>query len=172
MYLGKGLEVSSNVAAIIGENILRKLGRERGSYETHEKSKVAAQDFICGNRSRADEICKEIFRKTQKAGVVPGKIPASGKIGLFGNSSAFVRCQTIDGLLQKNPIQIKEGIDYWSLLLKAGIASYSTSSEDLAEEELIVLYDIALSLDLKFEVQTPFIPKSILKNGYWHKRPV
>jgi tetratricopeptide (TPR) repeat protein len=169
IYLGKGMDAASNAAAVIADKILVKSRGSKGSFETHRKSELAAQDFISGNRSRAAQHCEEVFDLTKNAGVIPDRVPTSGKTGLFTFSYAFARCQIIDGLLKKEPGLVKGGLEYYSLLLKAGIASYSTSSENFAEEELIVLYDIALSLGMKIDVQTPFIPPSILENGYWYK---
>ena len=95
---------------------------------------------------------------------LPASIPGHVEWGY-----AILGKRMVQGLIEQDVLLFERNMSLWSDLLLSRITR-STSPFKLVGIELIYLYDMALGKGMMPKIDTPFIPKSIIENGYWNKR--
>ena len=74
----------------------------------------------------------------------------------------------LKSILRNDSEEFSRNLDL-SSRLRSKLLSQSDNPMALISLGLVVLYDMALSRGLRPNVETPFIPEDIIKNGYWFK---
>jgi len=167
-YLGDGREK----AIMFGEGILKNLEKTKPSLKGTEilhSWRSLLLSYIIGNSERMRLYSEDIEKECSKIRFGSNGLPASLPGHLEWGYALFGK-KMIQGLVDRDEALFVTYLGLWSNLLLNRI-SRSTMPKYLAAIELIYLYDMSIGLGMKSTSNTPFIPKSIINNGYWNKPP-
>jgi hypothetical protein len=167
-YLGGNIEMAGPIAkrVIMDYQIARKKGGYLSPAEIiYEDYYQLLNELLLNNIDEIQSLIESLDKRLYKFKISAETIYK--KSGLYHKYPIFGK-EMIKALFSKDERRFSDNVYHWSQLMLNAISIRDTPST-LAEIELILLYDLALGNGMKPKIDTPFIPKSIIENGYWNK---
>ena len=113
-------------------------------------------------------LINEIEKKYDETKFGEDGLPKSKSLSALSYGYAIYGKEIIKSIINKSPESFEKNINLWSKLKMRAISASDTPNA-LLDLDNIVLYDIALGEGLSPKIDSPFIPKGIIENGYWNK---
>jgi hypothetical protein len=171
LYLAKGLDQ----AAMSANKTQEKMVLTIADYLDKKQMKdgldfIIASEGIAGNSQRFGIFEDVVLELAESLGVQIGSFKkwsqSTDTIRAIYCEHALAIYYVVSGILKSNVINARQGFAYWSSLKRFYWFADSHFPEDLLDEQMTALYDIAFKKGFRFQLTTPFIPRSVLKNGY------
>lgn len=171
LYLAKGLDQ----AAMSANKTQEKMVLTIADYLDKKQMKdgldfIIASEGIAGNSQRFGIFEDVVLELAESLGVQIGTFKkwsqSTDTIRAIYCEHALAIYYVVSGILKSNVINARQGFAYWSSLKRFYWFADSHFPEDLLDEQMTALYDIAFKKGFRFQLTTPFIPRSVLKNGY------
>jgi len=131
----------------------------------YEDFYLLLHELILNNHTEIEILLQSLDERLSKFKIPPETMYK--KSGLYHKYPFFGK-EIVKAIYSKDETKFSENISHWSQLMLNVISIHDTPNT-LAEIELIFLYDLALGNGIRPKIDTPFIPKSVIENGYWNK---
>jgi len=164
-YLGGGLEMAIPCAQL-PLAALEKRNVKDCTANCHKRD-LLILSYLVNDLEKKHKIGEDIRNTSKGTDIKADGMPVSTGVTAFCNVYALATLDVIESLLTKSTAQFENGIDIWSRIKIPNIKKHSHPWEIL-DLEMTVLYDIALGIGMRPKIDTPFIPKAVIDNGYWN----
>ena len=171
LYLGLGPEKCINMYQMIIDNIEKRMAAyiHEVSINTYkELIGVSILEFLVQDRENLIMHISDLIEISTKYMDIDISNLSRNKYDIYSCLYGRAGALMLKGLSQNSIQDVKSGMNLWSSIGLRLISTHDTP-QSIANLRLIILYDLAKSKWPDFFIDTPFIPPSVTKNGYWTK---